>query len=252
LVRRTRSPFWFRTVGASLLVSLLLMIISPAAPKAQAEDEKIYRAFDRVSWLRSQGQYEQAIEILKGIIAEHAKSDDILRQAYNQLVYTFLSKQDLEAATASAREALSRYPEIKADLGNIPEEVNRIYDDLRAQMYGALSVATKPDSCRVFLSGEFKGFSPLKIPYVKVGEYALNVSRSGYKDESATIRIEPAKPTSVPVSLQRDRDKKWWLLRAGPAAIIAGVLTVFGLRGEATSATPEPAPLPGPPDPPGQ
>jgi tetratricopeptide (TPR) repeat protein len=250
---KTRSPFWLRTVGTSLLASFLFMIIAPTALQAQTENESIYESFDRVSSLRSRGQYEQAIEILKGIIAEQAKSDEILRQAYNQLVFTFLSKQDLEAATVSAREALSRYPEIKADLGNIPEEVNELYSNLRAQMYGALNVVTKPDSCRVILNGDLlKGLSPINIPYVKVGEYTLNVNKSGYKDESTTVRIEPAKPTSVPVSLQRDRNKKWWLLRAGPVVVLAGVLAALGLQGEEPSTTPAPAPLPPPPEPPVQ
>jgi hypothetical protein len=247
---QTRTPFRFRAIGVCLLASFVFMTLSPLALLAQSEKERIYETFEKVSALRSQGQFDQAIEILKGIITEYAKSDEVLKRAYDQLVYTFWSKQDLDSATASAREALSRFPDISADPLSVSSKVNEIYDTLRAEMYGSLVVITKPEGCRVILGGDLKGSSPVRIPYVKVGEYTLNVSKSGYKDELATVRVAPASPTTMQLSLQKDRNKKWWLLRVGPVALVAGALTVLGLQGEETSGAQTPTPLPGPPDPP--
>ncbi len=117
-------------------------------------------------------------------------------------------------------------------------------------MYGALNVTTKPESCRVFLGEAFMGTAPLSVKFVRVGDYTLNLSKSGYKDESSPVRIEPGSPTSVQLALQKQRGKKWWLFRAGPGVALAGVLAYLGLRGE--EGTPEPEPLPGPPAPPTQ
>jgi hypothetical protein len=251
ILSKTKTPFRLKVISAGILTAFVVMTLSPAALLAQSEQEKIYETFEKVSALRSQGQFDQAIEILKGIITEYAKSDEVLKRAYDQLVYTFWSKQDLDAATASALEALSRFPDISADPLSVSSKVNEIYDTQRAHMYGSLVVITKPEACRVILGGDFKGTSPVRIPYVTVGEYTLNVSKSGYKDEVSTVRIAPASPTTMQLSLQKDRNKKWWLWRAGPVALVAGALTVLGLQGGETSGT-QPTPLPGPPAPPSQ
>ena len=237
-------------IASVLVVSFSLIAVIPAGLGSQVPQDQIYSRFEKVSSLRSEGQYDQAIEILRGIIAEYSKSDEVLRRAYSDLVFTLLSKQDADAATQSATEALLRFPDLTADAVYFPPRVNELYDRLRAQLYGALHVLAKPDSCRVFLGKEFIGFSPLHVEYVRVGEYQMNISKSGYKDESSPLRIEPGSPASVQLSLQRERGKRWWLLRAGPGAVVASVLVYLGLSGKEGAATAEP--LAGPPSPPTQ
>jgi hypothetical protein len=244
-----RIPVLARVIITTLLSSFILMTSCPRPAMAQPEDRTIYEKFEEVSSLRSQGQYEQAIEILKGIIIEYSDSEEILRRAYSDLVFTLLSKEDIEAAAEIARGALYRYPDLKADPVYFPPRVDEVYDDLRGRIFGSLNVATRPESCRVFLGDGFVGFSPLSVQYVRVGEYALKATKAGHSDEIALIHIEPGKPTSVPLSLQRDRGKTWWLLRVGPAVLVTGVLLALQLREEKTS---EPGQLPGPPPPPGQ
>jgi tetratricopeptide (TPR) repeat protein len=249
-----------KAITISLLLSFSLLILSPTDATAQTgadttaqsenQNENIYERFEKVSSLRSQGQYDQAIEILKGIITEFTKADEVLRRAYSDLVFTLMSKQDLDGATESAREALARYPDLTADPVYFPPRVNELYGNLRSQMYGSLFVATKPESCRVFLGKAFIGVSPLNVKYVKVGGYTLNMSKSGYKDESSPVRIEPGSPTSMQLSLQKEHGKKWWLMRAGPVAALASVLAYFQLTGEEGTAQAEP--LPGPPSTPSQ
>jgi uncharacterized protein (UPF0147 family) len=248
-----RTPVLARAVNLGLLLSFILMISSPTATLAQApaapDDVTIYDWFEEVSSLRSRGQYDDAIAVLETIINDYAMSDRIARRAYNDLVFTLLSKQDETAVTVSAREALTRFPDLAADPVYFPPSVNQAYDRLRAEMFGGLNVATKPDSCQIFLDDEFVGFSPLTLEYVPVGEYVLNVTRPGYNDESTPIRIQPSYQTSVPLSLQKERGRGWWLMRIGPAALLTGVLVAIQLGGDATG---EPEPLPGPPPPPGQ
>ena len=232
------------------LASFFLMTVFPAGLTSQGTDEQIYDRFERVSSLRSQGQYDKAIEVLQGIIAEYSKSDEVLRRAYCDLVFTLMSKPDADGAAQRAREALLRFPNLTADPVYFPPRVNELYDQLRNQLYGALHVLTKPDSCRVFFGEKFVGVSPLHVEYVRVGDYVMNLSKSGYKDETSPLRIEPGSPTSVQLSLQRERSKKWWLLRTGPGAVVAGVLVYLGFRGKEGAAALEP--LPGPPSPPTQ
>jgi hypothetical protein len=207
----------------------------------------LYERFEEVSSLRSQGRYEDAIGVLRIILTQYSQSEEVVRRAYNDLVFTLLSKQDVAAATQSAREALYRFPNLAADPLYFPPRVNEVYDDLRNQIFGALNVATRPDSCEVYLDDEFVGYTPLRLEYVRVGEHVLNVTKSGYHEESTPVRIEPGRPTSVPLSLQRERGTRWWLVRIGPAALLTGILLAMQLRGDEAGG---PGSLPGPPPPP--
>ena len=245
----SRFPVLARVLSMTLLSSFVLTICCPQPSMATPEDQTIYEKFEEVSSLRSQGQYEQAIEILQGIIIEYSGSEEILRRAYSDLVFTLLSKEDIDTAAEIAKGALYRFPDLKADPVYFPPRVDEVYDDLRSRIFGSLNVATRPESCSVFLGDEFVGFSPLSVQYVRVGEYALKATKPGHNDEITLIHIEPGQPTSVPLSLQRDRGRTWWLLRVGPAVLVTGVLLALQLRGEKTS---EPSQLPGPPPPPGQ
>ena len=257
-----RAPIPRRAIGLWLTISLALMVTCPpiavSQPAEGPDDVTIYDWFEEVSSLRSQGKYDDAINVLETIIEDYAGTETVARRAYNDLVFTLLSKRDEDAAAISAREGLARFPDLTADPVYFPPSVNQVYDQLRAEMFGGLNVATKPDSCRILLGDEFVGFSPLTLEYVPVGEYLLNVTRPGYKDESTPIRIQPAYQTNVPLSLAKERGKAWWLMRVGPAALITGLLAAYQLGGDDGSGTAGTGAggaaerLPDPPPPPGE
>jgi hypothetical protein len=224
--------------------------LCPGLSSEEQDDEGVYQQFERVSSLRSQGEYAQAIEILRTMIREYTKSEEVLRRAYADLVFTLISKGDTTEATVSAGEALDRYPDLTADPVYFPGSVNELFDRLRSEMFGSLRVTTRPDSCRLYLNHDFVGFSPLDVAYVKVGEYILSARLAGYLDQSTTATVEPGSPTSVQLSLDRRRDRKWYLWRIGPAALVSGIFVAYQLRGDKGES--QPSPLPEPPPPPGE
>ena len=245
---RFRSKRFGRAIVASTLFFLSVVTMCACVSGDEQGEEGIYRQFEEVSSLRSQGEYEQAIEILQRVIEEYSKSDEILRRAYADLVFTLLSMGDMTQATDSAREALDRFPDLTADPVYFPGSVNIMFDRLRGEMFGSLKVTTRPDSCRLYLNHDFIGFSPLDLAYVKVGEYVLNARMAGYHDQSTAAKVEPGSPTSIQMSLDRQRDKKWYLWRIGPAAVATSIIIALQLQGE--KGEPQPSPLPEPPPPP--
>lgn len=216
--------------------------------KQQQADDTIYSKWEEISSLRFNGEFDKAIGLLKNIIEEYSDSDDVLRQAYNNLVFTYITKRDESGAESSARQALERFPDLSADELTFTPRVNAIYDNLRQQMFGSLTIR-KPEDSRVFLDEEFKGEVPLVLSYVPVGQHNLVLTKSGYKDYTETVQVEPAEAVNLSLSLSRDRDKKWWLWRAG-AVVVAGVLVAVGLSGGGDDAPPEPTALSEPPEPP--
>jgi hypothetical protein len=241
-----------RRSGTARVVVLIVALVAvswPPAACAAPGDEAIYERFERVGSLRAQGEYETASEILRDIIREYSNSEVILRRAYSELVFTLLSKDDANGADGAAREALAQFPDLTADNLFFPPRVNEIYDDLRARMFGSISVTSRPDSCRAFLDDDFIGFTPLSIEYAPVGQYVLSISKAGYLDESRPVRIDPGSASNVQLSLERQRDKKWWLWRIAPATVLSGVLLAIQLSSKDEGGGP--SPLPGPPPPPG-
>ena len=241
--RRSAIPLIF------LVVPFLFVLTSPSA-KAQGED--LYQKWEEVSSLRATGQFEKAIEVLKGIIQEYSDTDEVLRLAYNNLVYTYYVANDAASQEAAAREALVRFPDLRADDVRFPATINEGYERLRGEMFGSL-VINKPIGARVFVDGNHKGDTPITLPLVPVGRHELLVSKSGYTDHTEAVDIGPGVVRQLEVSLDRQKDKWWWLTRVGApvAALAAGIALAFTAGGD-EGTTPEPQPLPEPPPPPGQ
>jgi len=215
----------------------------------EEQEEMIYEKWEQVSSLRAQGQYVDAIRLLDDIIEEYTDSEEILRRAYNFVIHTFLLMEDEQTAAEKAREALERFPDLAADPAYFPAVLNRTYNELRAEMFGTLMIA-KPEGGRVFLGEDFRGEIPVQLDLVRVGSYSLTVTKSGYYDYEESIKIDPSGKHVLEVSMDRQRNKRWWLYRVGPA-VVAGVILALTLGGGG-EGTAEPQPLPEPPPPPTQ
>lgn len=55
---------------------------------------------------------------------------------------------------------------------------------------GSLFVDTFPKECEVYINGEAKGKTPLKVEGLNAGEYLVLVRKEGYREEVRTVKIE--------------------------------------------------------------
>jgi len=238
-----------------ICLSILFVNLSfPASTLSQGKKEQIASKMERVNLLRASGEFDKAISLLNDIIKEYSSSEKVLRYAYNHLVFTYNSMERKQIAISTAKEALELYPDLKVETPDIPPSIDKIYNNLRKEMFGSLKISS-PEDCHVFLIQDsvkvFEGATPLFIPYVRAGKYTLQVTKSGYHDHWQKIDIsadENYNRDDIPLS--RDRGRKWWLMRVLPAAI-AGSLTAILLWPE-DDETNVPGPLASPPKPPGQ
>ena len=225
------------------------MITAIAQPVALAEEEaeSLQEKWDEVFAHRRDDSFQKAIETLHQIIEQYSDTDTVIREAYSQLVWTYLASGDNNGATGVAREAVEKYPDITANETYIVPGVNRMYDTLRREMFGSLQIE-QPEEGRVFLDEEHIGDSPLLRALVRVGEYQLLVTKSGYEDYAQTIQIDPDQKLTLSLSMSRTRDWKWWTWRVG-AAVVAATALAIGL-GSGDDGTPPDEELPRPPAPP--
>ncbi|MEJ2721971.1 MAG: PEGA domain-containing protein [bacterium] len=236
-------------LAALFVFAAVYVTPAPAAREEGGTDQTsgVYREFQEVITFRADGKYDSAIDKLSEIIKQYLDSDEVLKLAYNHLVQTYQEKGDLAGARRSAREALERFPDLTADEISFPPFVNDYYDELRKEMFGSLTIL-KPKGCRVFLNEVHVGETPLELDLVRVGEYDLTLTKSGYHDYADRIQIQPDLKLDKTVSLEAKKGFRWWAYRVGAGVVAASLLAVGLTGGDETEPPPEP--LPGPPEPP--
>ncbi|MFH1679710.1 MAG: PEGA domain-containing protein [Candidatus Eisenbacteria bacterium] len=237
-----------RSLSAGIALAGLLSLSLPVPVFAQEETDELYAQWEEVSSLRARGEFDGAIEILGAILAAHPDDEEVARRAICHLIFTLFKKNDEDAARARAREALGRFPDLVVNTAELPPWMNDTFDGLRREMFGSLAI-TKPEGSLVFVDEDSVGTAPLVLEYLSAGEHGLRAEKAGYHDYSDVIRIDPNGKHSLELSMERRKDKRWWLYRVGPA-LVAGVLAAVALGG-GSGGDAEPGPLPGPPAPPG-
>lgn len=251
----SRQAGWFRCVGFLCVTALVAALFFPVRTACQETGASKPAAsaqgsFEQIVALRLDGEYNRAIELLYELIATYEKSDEILRRAYNHLVTVHVQNDDEAGAQEVARSALERFPDLTADELEFPGRVNEVYDLMRKQMFGSF-VITQPKECHVYMDSTYVGDTPLNLPLVRVGEYDLKVTKSGYKDYAARIEIEPELTRDLSgLALERDRAWWWWPAWIG-GAVVSVVAVAVGVSGGDDGTPAEPEPLPPPPTPPG-
>ncbi len=247
-------PDWFKCVAFLCVTTFVAALLLPQRTVCQetggsSSTAVVQSTFEQIVSLRLDGEYSRAIARLYELIAKYEKSDDILRRAYNHLVTVHVQNNDEAGAEKVARSGLERFPDLKADELEFPGRVNDVYDQLRKQMFGSF-VISQPKECRVYMDSTYVGDTPLNLALVRVGEYDLTVTKSGYKDYVARIEIQPELTRDLSgLSLERDRAWWWWPAWIG-GAVVSVVAVAVGVSGGDDGTPAEPEPLPAPPTPP--
>jgi hypothetical protein len=246
LSRAGRGLSALATIAVLWTVTPITVIAQDNVEQDEIFDVEIATVWDRIAELRLRGEYEEAISLLDDVISRHADTEEILRHAYNHLVFTLVLMRDDVRVESAAREALLLFPDMNAPPPAFPDRMNDTYERLRRQMYGSLQITADPEESRIFLNGEYAGTTPLEIEYLGVGDYDLLISLPGYLDHESRLTIEPNQKLTQEISLDKHRGTGWWVLRVGAGAVIGTVIALVAGSGGQDAAQP----LPGPPDPP--
>jgi hypothetical protein len=66
---------------------------------------------------------------------------------------------------------------------------------------GILAVRSAPDGAAVFLNGRAVGTTPLKLPGVRAGTYAVRIEHEGYQRWTASVLVPADKQTDINAKL---------------------------------------------------
>jgi hypothetical protein len=236
-----------------IAIAIGLSMSCPSGAHAAAAPDSLstlYNQWDEVSLLRAQGKYSEAVAALERIIAAFKGSDEVLREAYNQIVFTRFVEPNEPAARQQAMQALEVYPDLTADGPSYPPGINAIYESLRREMFGML-VIPEPKDGRAFLDGEYIGTIPLRLDLVRAGRHEVKATKSGYFDLITPFEIVPDDVFVLDQSLERDRDTWWYVKRVGVGVAAASLVWIaVDDSGTSTTDVSGPTDLPGAPEPP--
>ena len=97
---------------------------------------------------------------------------------------------------------------------------------------GSIYVESSPSGAQVYVDGSYQGDTPLEIPNVKRGTYALTVTYSGYYDKVRYVEVYPDETTIETVYLQIVFWRTWYFA-AGVLLFMAILLAaVYKYKGK--------------------
>lgn len=251
---------------AALPIASLAQGSAPGPPPATLAGPV---SLDRARELIKDGEYDGAIEILKGAIG--AGRTPQLQQAYLLLIktYVFLGNdlkfkpQGREASNLNYQEARKLIAECLRTPGlrhtepvpasDYPPEMIEMFRSVRGTIFGSFRVARlEPPAAIVLLDADtlrtFPGDSLLGDVDIPVGQHLVHLRAAGYNHVDEQVVIPPGSVLERSYRLARKRGPVWYATASSVAA--AAVIGAFAIGRNGSNGPSPPGLLPGAPPPP--
>jgi hypothetical protein len=260
---------WIRLLSIALAIGTALAPLAATAQTAIPDSAAAAPpSIERARELISNGEYDEAILILKDVIKLGDRA--MLGEAYLLRIkaHVYLGNhfkfQDQGRVTADLqyREAESLVAEVLGirELRHLqpsatdPPEMVRAFADVRNRLFGAFRVTElSPAHAVVILDGDtLRAAAGDSLPSdvdLRAGKHLVVVRAVGYKDVTDDVTIDPGSTLARGYTLEKRRGTMWYATRsAGTLGVVGGLIALLAGK-EGSKTTPE-QPLPGPPDPP--
>lgn len=173
----------------------------PVAPdeNAQQASKRAEKGFDESRAAFTARNYDDAELKLRSTVKEFSKAVGALEKcghlcdALAMYAATMLARGDENEARAATLDLLSLTPDYELDRKVFDQKFiafkAKVATGKQALLRGNVTVATQPGGARVFIDGQFIGFTPLTAPTLAVGKHLLRIERPGFKRYGALIEV---------------------------------------------------------------
>lgn len=264
LIRRLSAARAMRAVACALM----LAASAPLPARAQGAQAP---PLDQAREMIKTGNYDGAIDVLRGTIDQSQGRHDTLRDAYLLLAKTYVIRYNEFRITAQGRETarlnLEQAREILTEclstkelrhtrlepVTEYPEEMVTLFSEVRGQIFGSFRVTQiEPPDAIVLLGTDtlrtLPGENLLGDVNLAVGPQRVVVHADGYKDLTEEVTISPNTTLERSYKLTKKRTATWYgLVGAGAAAVVAGIVALAGGKDDSPETL---DPLPEAPPPP--
>jgi len=145
--------------------------------------------------------YEDAERKLRATIKEYGKAVAAMKSCGNlcdavaMYAASLQARGELEEAKIAVLDLLALAPTFELDRKRFPQNFlalkAQVATSRNAQLRGNFTVKTRPAGARVYLNGEFQGYTPFTLQTLPVGKQLVRVERPGFRQFGAMIEVTP-------------------------------------------------------------
>ncbi len=228
------------TCIAAISALLLSVFVAPARaqdPASRAADElaQARTLFDALDYEHAVPALDRAVAMLEPLVTQQPTVKPSLVAAYEMRARARFGLGDRDGAATDLTTLLGLEPGFTFG-GQVSPRIVALLDDIRKTVVGTLVLTIDPADAVVEINGQTYPVSGTPIP-LKASEYAIKVTRLGYRTVDQKIAVVAAQTQQFSVSLERVAALVW--LVTSPADV--EVLVDGASRGR-TAAGPPGAP----------
>jgi len=146
--------------------------------------------------------YENAEQKVRATLKEAQKAPAAMRSGCRPLcdavaLYAALMFQrgDMEESKLAMLDLQALSPTYEMDARRYSREVltlrGQVATSLSSALRGSVVVKTRPAGARVYVDGEFQGYSPLTVQTLRVGKHVLRLERPGFRQYGQVMEVSP-------------------------------------------------------------
>ncbi len=145
--------------------------------------------------------YEPAERKLRATLKEFDKAVPAMKtcgnlcDAWAMYGAVLQARGEVEEAKLAVLNLVSLSSTFEVDRKRFPQDFvalkSQVANSRNAQLRGNIVVKTKPAGARVFLNGEFQGFTPVTLRTLPIGKAMVKVERPGFRQVGSMIEVTP-------------------------------------------------------------
>ncbi len=146
--------------------------------------------------------YENAEQKVRATLKEVQKAPAAMRAGCRPLcdavaLYAAIMFQrgDMEESKLAMLDLQALNPAYEMDARRFSREVltlrGQVATSISSALRGSAVVKTRPAGARVYVDGEFQGYSPLTVQTLRVGKHVLRLERPGFRQYGQVMEVSP-------------------------------------------------------------
>jgi tetratricopeptide (TPR) repeat protein len=166
------------------------------------------RALNTLDSKGAKSSYQKAVEIIEKILP--AAPRELIARAYKGLGISLLLENNIADGKRMIKRSLLLYKTQFVTEYGYRSEIKTIFMDLQKEIEnspaGAIKITTNNDPAEVYLSGEFKGFTPITISNLPEGEHFITVTKDSCYRLAQFVAVKGGLTENLTLSLDRAAD----------------------------------------------
>lgn len=173
----------------------------PPEEEAEASLKRAETGFKESKDAFESRSYEDAERKLRATVKEFTRAASALKacghlcDAVAMYAAVLQARGDVEESKIAILDLQALGPTFELDRKKYPQEFislrATVATSRNAQLRGNVNLKTKPNGARVYLDGEFMGYTPIKLETLAIGKHILRVERPGFKKWGTVVEVSP-------------------------------------------------------------